>query len=97
VIDSAPEVEEAMLALFEEYSKLLEIRVPYNSEGFLDARPTAIGTFNRAIFETTELTHVFRTIKEVKRVEVQRPGSPMPVAGIHERTSFERWIEDKNV
>jgi hypothetical protein len=97
VIDVAADLERKMLALFEEYAALLELRVPYNPEGFLGANQAAQGTFDRAILETRELTHVFRTIREIQRVQVQVPGIPGPTSGIQERPSFESWIADQNV
>jgi Serine dehydrogenase proteinase len=94
VIDATAELEQKMLALFSEYSAFLALRDPYNAEGFLGAKETAIGNFNRAIVETTELTHVFRTTKEVKRVQVQLPDETVPTTKIQERPSFEGWIID---
>ena len=97
VIDADPGLEQKMLALFDAYSTLLDLRVPYNPEGFLGANQTATGNFNRAIVETTALTHVFRTTREIQRVQVQMPGMPVPTVGIQERVSFESWIADNNV
>lgn len=97
VIDTDPGIEQKMLALFNEYSTLLDLRVPYNPEGFLGANQKAIGNFNRAIVETTELTHVFRTVKEVQRVKAQLPGIPVPTDAFQERASFEGWIVDNTV
>lgn len=96
VIDIDLELEQKMLALFDEYSALLDLRDPYIPDGFLGTKETAIGTFNRAIVETTELTHVFRTTKEVRRIQMQMPGMPVQ-PGIQERASFESWIADNNV
>lgn len=97
VIDTTPELEKKILALFEEYSTLLDLRNPFNPEGFLGTDQTKIGTFNRAIIETTALTHVFRTTKEVSRIQIQIPGMPAPTTAIQERVSFEGWIADNNV
>lgn len=96
VIDIASELEQKMLDLFKEYSALLDLRNPYNAEGFLGANDKMTGNFNRAIVETAELTHVFKTIKEVKRVEVQKPGEAATTK-IEERPSFEGWISDNSV
>jgi len=94
VIDATPELEQKMLALFSEYSGFLALRNPYSAEGFLGVKETVTGKFNRAIVETTELTHVFRTTKEVKRVQVQLPDETMPTTKLQERLSFEGWIVD---
>ena len=97
VIDVVPDLEQKILALFGEYSALLDLRIPYNPEGFLGVNQVTTGTFNRAIVETTELTNVFRTIKEIQRVQVQVPGMQRPTAGIQERASFESWIADPSL
>jgi Serine dehydrogenase proteinase len=97
VIDVASELERKMLDLFREYSEFLDLRDPYNAEGFLGAYDEATGKFNRAIVETAELTHVFKTIKEVKRVQVQIPGEIATTTKIEERPSFEGWVADENV
>jgi hypothetical protein len=90
----APSIEPKMLALFNEYATLLELRNPYNADGFLGSRDVAVGSFDRAIIETSALTHVFRTTKEVKRV----PGaSPTDPPRIQERSSFESWTIDNNI
>jgi hypothetical protein len=97
VIDTGRELEQKMLALFDEYATLLALRDPYSQEGFLGANQTAIGNFNRAIVETTALTHVFRTTREVQRLQVQMPGMPIPTVGFQERATFENWITDDTV
>jgi hypothetical protein len=96
VIEAPSELERKMLDLFSEYAALLNLRGPYNAEGFLGADETKIGNFNRAIVETTNLTHVFRTTKEVKRTQVQLLGAA-PKSEIEERISFESWIQDDDV
>ena len=97
VIDITSELERKMLDLFKEYSTLLDLRNPYNAEGFLGVNETATGNFNRAVVETAELTHIFKTIKEVRRVRVQIPGEIATTTKIEERPSFEGWIADDNV
>lgn len=101
VVDVPGEVEQAMLQLFEEYSSLLELRVAYNPDGFLGEDERKVGNFNRAIIESDELTHVFRTTQEVQRVQVQaaQPGVPFPVLTtvFQGRTLFEGWISDQNI
>lgn len=91
VIEPAPEIETNLRALFSQYSELLKLTVPYNAEGFLGTDQQKVGTFPRAVIETTDETHVFETVKEVQRVQVQQPGLPMPTQGIQEKASFEGW------
>ena len=97
VVDVCPIIEGNMLQLFEEYVKLLELRIPYNPEGFLGSQNELSGDFNRAIIETQNLTHVFRTSKIVRRIQIQQPGIPMPVFGINQTASFEGWVNDQSL
>lgn len=94
VIDVDANIEQTMIDLFNEYSTLLNIRVPYNADGFLGTNQVLNGDFNRAVVETTSLTHVFRTTKEVRRIQMQMPGLPIPTAAIQEQISFEGWTVD---
>lgn len=89
VVDVEPDIETRLKALFEEYSTLLEMGTPWNPDGFLGAQPQAVATFNRAIIETTTITHLFQTTKEMQRVQV--PTQPIPTIGVQERVSFEGW------
>ncbi|MEX1255562.1 MAG: serine protease [Dehalococcoidia bacterium] len=92
VIESTPEIEAKVKALFSEYSALLELGTPYNADGFLGAEQQTVGTFPRAVIETTDLTHVFQTTKNIQRIQVQQPGLPVPTVAIQERASFEGWL-----
>lgn len=96
VIDSSPDIETKLKALFTEYSALLELGTPYNADGFLGPDAQKIGVFSRAVIESTDLTHVFQTEKEVQRIQVQQPGLPVPVVGIQERVLREDWRIDQN-
>jgi hypothetical protein len=99
VIDVPDDLNRKILALFDEYQNLLSLRQPYNPEGFLGTQNTASGDFSRAIIESDDLTHVFRTSKIVQRVQVQQPGMPIPIpiAGFQERITFEGWVNDQTV
>lgn len=97
VVEVPGDLERVILELFNEYSGLLELRTPYNAEGFLGGQPNRMGNFNRAVIESNDLTHFFRTSKTVSRVQVQQPGLPMPVSGIQELAFFEGWISDQTV
>jgi len=97
LVDVEHDLEQKMLALFDEYSTLLDLRLPYNQDGFLGTNQKVTGNFNRAIIESSGLTHVFRTTRDIQRIKVQMPGMPMPTDGVQERTSFEGWIADNAV
>ena len=93
VIDAPGNLENDMLALFRQYSDLLELDVPYNQEGILGANAEITADFNRGVFESAELTHFFRTTKNLKRVQVPGPGG-IPTPGMQEIVSFEGWVVD---
>jgi len=84
--------------LFKIYSEILELDVPYNPEMYLSGSEVTTSEFNRAIIESNGLTHVFRTIMEIKRVEVPpQPNIPVPTIGYQERILQEGWILDNNI
>jgi hypothetical protein len=95
VLDPEAEIETRMSSLFQEYSTLLELGTPYNPDGYLGADNQKVGTFSRAVIETTGQTHVFQTTKDIARIQVQQ--GPAIVAGIQERVSFEGWRADQTV
>lgn len=97
VLDGDPAVESLMLELFRHYEKLLELRVPYNPDGFLGANASGNGVFNRAVIESAGLTSVFRTIRDISRIQVMLPGMPGPSTGIQERTTSESWVSDLTI
>lgn len=94
VVDVPEDVDQCILRLFDEYADLLEMRVPYNAEGFLGTRDSATGNFNQALLESREMTHFFRTTKTITRVQVQQANVPGTIAGIQEGASFEGWVMD---
>lgn len=98
IIDVPAALEGTIWELYREYENWLELRTPYNAEAILGPNPTAIGTFPRAALESLHddqlKTHVFRTEKEVRRVQVTQPGIPVPISGVQERIINEGWIEE---
>lgn len=97
VVDAEPGVETKIKSLFEEYTALLQLGTSYNADGFLGADDQRLGTFTRAIIETSELTNVFQTTKDIQRVQIPQPGVPVPMVAFHERPTFEGWRPDLNV
>ena len=99
VADAPADLEQKILALFEEYSNLLELRQPFNPEVYVGANQQATCTLNRAIVESTEHTTVFRTIMELERVQMQMQmmGVPGLRPAFQERRTFESWITDQAV
>ena len=95
VIEVSPELENLILSLFGEYSELLQLTDPYNADGFLGNDNDKVGDFDRAIIESDGFTHIFRTNKQVRRVQVQQQGVAVP--GIQELVYSERWVEDSSI
>lgn len=97
VVDVATSLDNQIIQLYREYDRLLELSVPYNPEASLNKKDKAIGVFNRAIIESDDLTHVFRTTKEIERVTLTPPQVPSPTAGYLERIMEELWILDNSI
>jgi len=97
IIDVLPTLDEQIVRLYREYDSLLSISTPYHPEVFLAGRESAVGDFNRAIIESVDFTHVYRTTKEVRRVEIAQPGIPVPVVGYQERILSEGWVSDDTI
>jgi hypothetical protein len=97
-INDMPEsLNTKVIKLYEEYDKVLQLSVPYNPETILGDNEVATGIFNMAIIESDNLTHVFRTIKEVKRVTLGPPMVPLPTVGAQERVISTSWLEDNGI
>jgi len=97
LIDMGSDLKKAVVALFDCYREILSLDEPYMPEVFLGDADVKVGEFTRAIIESTGLTYIFRTRKEVRRVEVTQPGIPVPVVGYRERVFDERWMEDHQI
>jgi len=98
IIEPEEELLRDVMKLFTAYSKILELNIPYNPEIYLADSESGVFDFNRAIIESHGLTHVFRTKKEIKRVQVPpQPNVPIPRIGYQERILQEGWIVDNNI
>jgi hypothetical protein len=97
VIEPDQYLERLIIELFEMYTKLHELDIPYNPEMYLSASDSGVFNFNRAIIESINLTHVFRTRKELRRVPIQQQGIPMPAIAYQERLLSEEWVEDNTI
>jgi len=95
--DPDDELTTLIVDLFNAYNDMLVIDKPYNPEMILGKNNEMESSFNRAIIESINLTHVFRTKKEIKRVEVKRPEVLLPVVGYQERVLQEEWVEDNTI
>lgn len=97
IVEPNNELTKLIIDLFGAYNYILMMDKPYNREIVLGADNEKTSDFNRAIIESKDLTHVFRTRKEIKRTKVSRAGIPQPIEGYQERTLREEWIEDNNI
>lgn len=84
--------------LFNAYSDIFELNTTYNPEIYLSGSDSGVFDFNRGMIESIGLTHVFRTKKEIRRVQVPpQPEMPIPTIGYQERILEEGWIVDNNI
>ena len=97
IVDVQPELDAAIVDLYNQYDDLLQLSVPYHPEQVLKEQGNVIGSFDRAIVESTNLTHVFRSRKEIKRVELTPPAVPTPQMGYLERDLGEGWVTDNAI
>ncbi len=97
VVDPSPSLEDDLIGLFGEYDRLFHLSTPYYPEAVLEEGEVATGSFERAIVESADLTHVFRTRKEVRRVSLEPPQVQVPTAAYQERIMSENWVEDTNI
>lgn len=91
------ELTKLIIDLFSLYNDILMLDKPYNREIILGLDNEKISDFNRAIIESINLTHIFKTKKEIKRTKVSKAGIPQPIEGYQERTLQDEWIEDNNI
>lgn len=98
IVQPPEQLEQLIWQLYKEYENWLELNKPYNPEEILGPNPSTVATFDRAVIESLKSngelrTHVFRTEREITRVQGTQPGVPFPVIGIQERNTTERWLE----
>jgi len=97
VVEPTEEISKSIIALFDAYNDILELNIPYNPELYLSTSDSGIFDFNRGIIESNSLTHIYRTKREIKRVEISQPGIPVPVIRYQERVLQEGWVEDNTI
>jgi hypothetical protein len=98
VSEPSGELDELVWNLYRDYETELELNIPYNPEAILGTNESATPTFNMAFIESLKpdhgiKTHVFRTIREIKRVQSAQQGLPFPIVGLQVRNIEERWLE----
>lgn len=95
VINISDKMEKLILKLYNDYSNLLELNVPYNPEAYLGPSNTATFDLNRGILESRGLTHVFRSKLKVQRVRITQQGVPQTV--YHTSKLFQSWVQDNTL
>lgn len=92
------EIEPLIWALYKDYEQWLELLTPYNPETILGTDSVATKFFDRAALESVKenklKSYVFKTQKELRRIQVTQPGIPMPMTGVQERIIAEGWVEE---
>lgn len=98
VSEPSGHLDELIWNLYKDYEEQLQLNEPYNPEAVLGTSDQITAAFDRAVIESlkqdgTARTHVFRTQKELRRVQPSQPGIPFPVVGIQERPIADHWVE----
>lgn len=97
VIDVSEALDKNIVKLYDNYNELLSLETPYSPEVFLKTVEAQTGNFNRGIIESIDLTHVYRTTKDVRRIQINQQGMPMPVVAFQERVLSDGWLIDNNI
>jgi len=90
-------LNKTILSLHSEYDSLLSLNIPYHHELYLGQDESTTVQSNRGIFESKNLTHVFRSRFHVQRVTVQIPPSPVPTIAHQVRLLGEAWVLDNSI
>ena len=97
VQDVNPDFDAAIVELYNHYDDLLQLSIPYHQEQILKGETKNTGSLDRAIVETRDLTHVYRTKREVTRTELKPPGASQAQPAYFERNLGESWETDNNI
>ena len=97
IIDPDSDFEQLIVDLLDQYNQILKFDQPYNQEAVLGSEDRKVAQFDRGIIESVDLTHTFRTVKEVARVEVAPQQGVPPQMGYVERNLQEEWVEVEDI
>jgi radical SAM superfamily enzyme len=89
IADCPNALEKLVMDLFLAYSDEMELYTAYSPEVALGTQTTKAVVFDRAFIESTDVTYVFRTRREIKRLQVKREG--VPLDAFQQRTLEEGW------
>lgn len=85
-----------IIELFDAYNEILLLSKPFHVESELGTKNTLTVDFIRGIIESTQNAHVFRTKREINRIQIPSPGA-LPAIGYQERTLQEEWALDNTI
>jgi len=97
ISDPDDELTTFIVDLFNAYSNMLMLNSPYTPELVLGSSDFIESNFIRAIIESVDLTHIYRTKKELKKIEVRRPDVSIPQIVYQDRILEDGWVEDGNI
>jgi len=97
IIDPGSSLTRIIVDLYNEYNELLELDTPYHPETVLSSADSGVFTFYRGIIESSVTNHVFRTIKDIKRVQMPVQAPHPPVIGYQERLLEEGWFKENAI
>ena len=93
IADVSDDEEARLVSLLREFSELMLLQTPYNADAILGADSTKTATFDSAFIESTDMTFVFRTKKELKKIKATHQG--MPLEAVQERILHQGWVLEK--
>jgi hypothetical protein len=98
VSEPSGRLDELIWNLYKDYEEQLQLNEPYNPEAVVGSSGSVTTTFDRAVIESlrqdgSSRTLLFRTQKEIRRVQSTQAGIPFPVVGIQERNIADHWVE----
>ena len=96
IIDNE-KVESLVVSLFEEYQRILELPNPHSPELAIGDADESRSSFDRAIIESIDLTHVFRSERIFRRVNIPIPNTNIVTPQVIEGNIHEGWIEDNTI
>jgi len=97
IIDTDEELMSLILTLFNLYNNIIKMDTPFHPEVSLGTASQKTEAFNQAIIESNELTHIYRTTKEIKRVLMEQPGVPFKAPAYQEIILQQGWVEDLQI
>jgi len=97
IVDVSAELDVAIVKLYKQYDELLQLSVPYHPEQTLKGESKGTASLVRGIVETKDLTHVYRTVQEVKKTVLKPPTVPEPQDAYMENKLSEAWELDNSI